>query len=136
MQFRSFWISPRNNSSSSVTLPIKGTQQLKVTATWSDGTTADVTSQAFYTGNNSIATVSGGLVTGVAVGSTSIDVSYTDSAGNTVTATPVPVMVNNPVMSIAVMPTSVTLPIKGTQQLTVTATMIDKSTANVTSQAS
>jgi hypothetical protein len=68
-----------------VMLLVKGTQQLKVTATWYDGTTSDVTQDpnTSYTGNDSaVATVYGGLVTGVAAGSTGINVTYTDSSGN------------------------------------------------------
>jgi len=73
----------------SVSLDVDGTQQLTVTATYSDASTADVTAEASYESSvTSVATVStGGLITGVAEGDTTITVSYetkTDTVSVTV----------------------------------------------------
>ncbi|MBC7093899.1 Ig-like domain-containing protein, partial [Candidatus Bipolaricaulota bacterium] len=61
-----------------VSLSVGETQQLTVVARYSDGTAKDVTGSALYTSNNpSVAAVSaGGLVTGVAPGSTALAVAY------------------------------------------------------------
>ncbi|SMB96533.1 Alpha-tubulin suppressor [Thermanaeromonas toyohensis ToBE] len=63
---------------SSVTLPKGGTQQLTVTANYSDGSSQDVTGSASYSSSNpSVATVSSsGLISAVEVGSAAITVSY------------------------------------------------------------
>lgn len=63
---------------SSVTLQAGGSQQLTVTAHYSDGTTADVTGQASYqTNDQSVASVSSdGMVAGIAPGSATVTVSY------------------------------------------------------------
>lgn len=67
-------------SPSSVSLNVDGTQQLTVTATYSDASEADVTADATYVSDNeTVATVStGGLITGVAEGSAAVTVSYTE----------------------------------------------------------
>jgi len=72
----------------SVSLDVDGTQQLTVTATYSDTSTADVTAEASYESSvTSVATVStGGLITGVAEGDTTITVSY-ETAIDTVSVT-------------------------------------------------
>jgi hypothetical protein len=64
----------------SVSLNVGGTQQLTVTATYSDATTANVTATASYVSSvSSVATVSNaGLITAVAEGSATITVSYTE----------------------------------------------------------
>ena len=66
------------------TAPAPGaTSQFTATATMSDGTTQDVTSQAAWTSSNTTdATVSStGLVTGVAAGSVAIQVTYLNITG-------------------------------------------------------
>jgi hypothetical protein len=72
----------------SVSLAAGGTQQLTVTATYSDASTTTVTTTAGYVSDDeTVATVSTvGLITGVAAGSATITVSYTD-AGVTKTDT-------------------------------------------------
>src|SRR5208337_3453342 len=67
------------------------TQQLTVTAYWSDGTSTDVTgSSSYVSNNNNIATVSGGgVVKGVALGSTTVSVSD-GNASTSVTVNVVP----------------------------------------------
>ena len=68
-----------------------------------------------------------GLVTGVAPGSTYIDISYANGYAR------VPVTVVSPVVSLAASPNPVDLTAGNTQPLTVTATIADESTADVTS---
>ena len=118
-------------SSANVNVSAGMTQQLTVTATYSDGTTKDVTTQStFQSDQTNIATVSaGGLVTGVAAGNASISVAFGDKSAS------VPVTVTQAaVQSITVAPTSVSVTAGLTQQLTVTATYSNGSTADVTSQ--
>ncbi len=110
-----------------------GTQQLTVTATYSDATTQDVTSAAGYSIDNSaIATVSNaGLLTGVSNGTATVTVTY---QGVSATAT---VTVNMPtVSSLAISPSAKTLAGQNqTVQLAVTATLSDGSTLDVTNSA-
>src|SRR5215471_11952131 len=62
------------------------TQQFKATGTFSDGTTKDLTSIAnWLSSNNAVATINTtGLVTGVAVGSTTISAASAGVTGTTV----------------------------------------------------
>ncbi len=109
------------------------TQQLTVTANYSNGSTQNVTSSATYSSNKtSVATVSGtGLVTGVATGTATITASYGGLSG-TATATVPPALTG-----ITVAPASFTLITRGaTQQLSVTASYSDGTTQNVTSTSS
>jgi len=82
-------------SPSPVPLTVDGTQQLVITAAYSDLTTADVTADATYaTDNVSVATVStGGLITAVAEGAATITVSYTEDEITKMTAVSVSVAV-------------------------------------------
>jgi len=63
-----------------VSLDVGGTQALTVTATYSDASTADVTADSTYVSDDeTVATVSAaGVITGVAGGSATITVSYTE----------------------------------------------------------
>lgn len=63
-----------------VTMGEGGTQQLAVTATYSDAATADVTGEADYASDNEgVATISAtGLITALALGEATITVSYTE----------------------------------------------------------
>ena len=72
-----------------VSLAPAGTQQLTVTGTYSSGPTQDVTSKATFTsGTIAAATVSaGGLVTGVAVGSSTITAKVTPTGGTAISGT-------------------------------------------------
>ena len=82
-------------SPASVTLAVDETQQLTVTATYSDDSTADVTASSdctYVSDDTAVATVTspgGGLITGVADGSATVTVSYetkTDTVSVTVSA--------------------------------------------------
>lgn len=115
----------------SATIAVSGTIQLTATATYSDGSTANVSSSAAWSSNNSsVASVSTtGLVTGVAQGTATISAVF---MGMTATST-ITVPAAGTLVSIAVTPSSASLIIGATQQLTATATYGDGSMANVTS---
>ena len=120
-------------SPGSVTIPAGNSQQLAVTAYLSDGSAQNVTSQAqFVSGNEAVATVSGaGLLTAQNQGATTVNVQY---QGKTDT---VQVIVTEPATdSIAVSPSSVTMPAGISRQISVTAYRSDGSTRDVTAQAS
>ena len=110
------------------------TQQFSAMATYSNGTTADVTSLATWTSSTaSVASISsGGMATAVAAGSSTITASLSgvsSAAALTVTAAV------KTVSSIAVTPATASITAGATQQFTATATYSDGSTANVTSSA-
>jgi uncharacterized protein YjdB len=106
------------------------TQQLQVTANFSDGTSQNVTQSSTYASSApNIATVSsGGLITTVAQGAATITV----TSGSNSTTVPVAVSAAT-LSSIAVTPTPLSLAAGSTQQLTATGTYSDGSTANITS---
>ena len=122
-------------SPSSTSIGVGATQQFTATATYSDSSTANVTSTAnWMAATPAVATVnSGGMATAVASGSTAITASLNGVSGNSmlnVTAVP------KTVTSVAVSPASVSVSVGATQQFTATATYSDSSTGNVSSTAS
>lgn len=110
------------------------TQQFTATATYSDGSTANVTSSATWTSaSTSVATISaGGLVTGVASGSTIVTASFSGFSGTSA----VTVSSTKSVTAVAVTPNPASFAVGATQQFAATATYSDGSTANVTTTAS
>jgi len=110
-----------------------GVQQLfAATGTYSDGSTANVTSQAAWSvSSTSIATIAGGVATGVAPGSTTV--TATDSG---VSGTATLTVVAKTVTAISVSPGSADIAVGGTQQFTATATYADGTQGSVTSSAS
>ena len=119
----------------SAQIPVRGTEQLTVSGTYSDFSQVNLTSSStFVSSSPGVATVSaGGLVTGVAAGSTTIVATHT-ATGRIATAT---IFVTGgslapTLVSIAVAPASLSLAPGATQQLTVTGTFSDFSTANLT----
>jgi hypothetical protein len=120
-------------SPSSVDIRKGDTAQLSVTAQFDDGTSETVTSSASYSSSNTtVATVStGGLVTGKAIGTATITVTY---SGKTAT---VPVSVRKPDVEWITLTSDKTVIRKGgTAQLTVTAHLSDETTRLVTGSAS
>jgi len=112
------------------------TQQFTAVGTYSDNTTADVSSQATWTSSDkTIATISAaGLATGVAPGSVNITAAL---AGKTSTAVPLNVVPASALSSIAITPAAPAgLAVGDTQQFNVVGTFADKSTADVTAKAS
>ncbi|MEI6287572.1 MAG: Ig-like domain-containing protein [Bacillota bacterium] len=115
---------------SPASVDIGGTQQFIATATYADGTSANVTSSATWNSSNTVATVtSGGLATGVTSGTASITATY---GSQTATAT---LTVNDSVASIAVTPVTASVNAGGTQQYAATATNKSGATSDVTSSA-
>lgn len=119
-------------SPTTASLTIGGTQALTVTGTYSDATTAALTSGVTYTSSSTtIASVSGtGLVTAAAAGTATITAA---ASGKTATAT-ITVAAPAPTLTaIAVTPTTVSLAPAATRQLTVTGTYSDATTGALTS---
>ncbi len=111
-----------------------GAQQLTIAATYNDGTTENVTVKSTYKSSNEkvAAVTKGGLITGVANGSANITVSYHN--GKVTQMVTVPITVAFILKSIAASPDKVSLTVKGTQQLTTTATYTDGTRKNVTAK--
>ena len=116
-------------------LPLGLTEQFKANGTYSDGTTQDLTSQvAWASSNPSVATISSktGLATSLALGTTSITVSF-----GKFTAPPADILtVSAPIVeSIAVTPANPILALGlTTVQFTAIGTFSDGSMQNLTSQ--
>ncbi len=125
---KSVAVTPLNAS-----LAVATTEQLTATATYSDGTTANVSSAvSWISANAAVATVnSSGTATGVGAGSTTVTASLSGVAGmNAVTVTAA-----KTVSSIAITPGNASVAMNSTVQLTATATYSDNSTADVTAAA-
>jgi uncharacterized protein YjdB len=118
---------------SPINLKVAATQQLTVTGTFSDASQANETSHStFLSGTTSVAAVTtGGLVTAAGPGTSVITV--TDGTKTTT----VTVNVATPVLqSIASVPTTVSLPAGGTQQLQINGTFDAGGPKDLTSSAS
>ena len=114
-------------------ITVGATQQFTATATYTDGTTGNVTANGATWSSSapSIATInSSGLATALAAGQATLTATYQGKNGSaTLTSTAIPVT------SLAVTPTSVDLVVGGTQQFIATATFANGTTGNVTSSA-
>jgi len=112
------------------------TQQYTATATYGNNSTADVTSNVTWsTYATSVATISsGGLLTGVALGTTTVKA----QSGSVVGTTGVTIQ-NKVIISVAIQPLTQGLSVSGnngtptTVQYTATATYKDQTTGDVTS---
>ena len=113
-------------------LPAGDVQQLTATATFSDGTSQDVTSSVTYTTSDpTIVTVdSKGKLTAVGPGSAVV----TATLGGTTATLPVTIS-NATLTSISVTPANPSIPAGQTQQLTATGTYSDGSTQDLTNTA-
>jgi uncharacterized protein YjdB len=107
------------------------TQQFTATGTYSDGSTQNLTSSASWTSTNTaVVTVSAGLATAIATGSTTINATSGSISGSaSLTVTPATLV------SLAVTPASVSIVLGAIQQFTATGTYSDGSTQNLTSTA-
>jgi hypothetical protein len=120
-----------------MTLPKAFKQQYTAVGTFSDGTTQDITNLVTWTSTNtaaatiSNATGSHGLATALAAGTTTIKATM-----SSVTGTATLITTNATLVSIAVTPSSTTLAVGHTQQLTATGKFSDGSTLNITTQVS
>jgi uncharacterized protein YjdB/beta-glucanase (GH16 family) len=116
-------------SPTTATIAINATTQLTATVLPSNATNKNVT---WSSNNTTIATVSAtGLVTGKAIGSAIITVTTQDGA-KTATSTITVNNVNVPVTSVTLSPTTATLALPGTQQLTPTVLPTNATNKNVT----
>ena len=108
------------------------TQQFTATGTYSDGTTANVSTSVMWSvASPSIATInSSGLATGVAGGSTTVSATLSSISSNAATLSVVAIS------SISVTPSPVSISLGGAEQFTATATYTNGSQGNVTSSAS
>ena len=103
---------------------------LTATGTYTDATTADLTASVTWTSaSTTIARISAGQLTAVAVGSTEIK-AQAGAIGGVATITVGPAVAK----SIAITPDPLELPLGATVQLVATATMTDDTTTDVTSQ--
>ena len=118
---------------STMSMKLGGAQQFTATATYNDGSTANVSSTASWTSSApAFAKISiSGNATALAAGSATITAALKGVSG-TATLTVQP----KSLTAIAIAPNSASLMIGGAQQLTATGTYNDGSTANVTSSVS
>ena len=115
-------------SPTTANLAIGGTQPLTVTASYSDNTTAALTSGVSFSSSvSTVATAStAGVVTALSAGSTTITATASGKSATAqiTVAPPAPTLT-----SIAITPTTVGLLVAATQQLTITGTYSDATTA-------
>lgn len=116
----------------SASIPVGVQQLFTATGTYSDGSTANLTSQATWSvASTAIAKISGGTATGVAAGSTTV--TATDSG---ISGTATLTVLTKTVTAISVTPGSADISVGGTEQFTATATYNDGTQGNVSSSAS
>jgi uncharacterized protein YjdB/lysophospholipase L1-like esterase len=116
---------------------IGATQQFTATATYNDGSTANVTSSATWSSSDATqATVqttgqpNPGLATGVATGAPTVTATFSGANGNAT------LTINSATLkSLAITPTNPTIALPGTQAFVATGTYSDGSTAVVTNSA-
>jgi hypothetical protein len=114
----------------------KSTQiQFLATCTFSDGSSADITTVATWTSSQTgFATISNqsgfeGIATGVAPGTTTISATYQGVTGSTTLT-----VTNATLVSITVTPANSTISVGQTQQFTATGTFTDNTTQDLTIQ--
>jgi hypothetical protein len=126
---QSIAVTPANSTLSG----LSKTQQFTAIGTYSDGTTADVTTQvAWVSSLPAIATInaSSGLATSVAAGTTVISATLSGASGNTNFTVTTPTLIAN---GLKITSGNLTQAVGTTNQLVVTATFSDSSTLVVTS---
>jgi hypothetical protein len=122
----------------SSSVPVGASRQFSATATYSDGSSRNVTSLAAWSsGTPAVASVaSTGAALGLLAGSSAISASFDSKTGagnlSVTAALPQPAAT---VTSIAVTPASATVTVGATQQYVATATFSDNSTAVITNAA-
>ncbi len=115
-------------SPSAATLAVGGTAKLVATATYSDGSTSDLTASAVWTSSDgSIAAVASGVVTGVANGSATITASFGGKSGTAaITVSPAKLL------SITITPADPSLPLGATLTLKATGLYEGGSSRDIT----
>ena len=108
---------------------LNGTQQYTAIGTYANGSTADLSSVVNWkSSNTSIATISPtGFASGVGIGTSQISATYGVDTSNTALLS-----VDNPLVSIALSPTSSAIRKTVTQQFTATGTYANGTTQNIT----
>ena len=112
---------------------VGGTKQLTAVATYSDGSSKDVTGEVTWSSSDSgIATIDPtGLATGISVGDITVTAAFGGVSGSaTLSVTP------SAIVSIVVTPASASIPVKGQQQFTATAMYANGNSTDVTAKAS
>ena len=119
-------------STTATTIARGNTDPFTATGTYSDGSTANITSQvAWNSSNTTAATINGvGLATALSNGRTNISASLSSINSNNITLT----ITNATLQSIAISAASTSVFKGNTDQFTATRTYSDGSTANITSQ--
>lgn len=114
------------------TVQLSGIRQQAVIATYSDGSTGDVTaSSTFVSANPTAATVtSSGLIAGIAPGTSVVTATYGGKIATSTVTVP-----SSALVSIAVTPATSTVGIGGQLQFVATATYADNTTAVINSSA-
>lgn len=115
-------------------IPVGFTDNLQTWAIYSDGSRVDVTNTATYSSNAiSIVTVdSSGVITAVAPGRTSLDVSYSGVSIDN----PIDVEVQDKLLQdITLNPSSVSLPVGYSKNLTITAQFADGTSTDISDKA-
>jgi uncharacterized protein YjdB len=113
-------------------MKVNDTQQFTATATTVGGTSSDISSTATWTSsNNSVATVTAGLVTAKSAGTGLGTATITASSGG-ISKTAVVTVTAAALNSIAITPASPTVTVGATTQLKATGTLADNSTPDVT----
>lgn len=117
-------------SPTTITIAAGIAQQFTATATYNDGSTANVTSSVLWISSTpTVASInSTGLATGIATGSTTITASLSGFSGSAALTVAT-------VTALSVSPSTATIAVDAAQQLTATATYSNGSTGNVTSSA-
>jgi uncharacterized protein YjdB len=117
-------------SPTTITIAAGIAQQFTATATYNDGSTANVTSSVLWISSTpTVARInSTGLATGIATGSTTITASLSGFSGSAALTVAT-------VTALSVSPSTATIAVDAAQQLTATATYSNGSTGNVTSSA-
>ena len=109
-------------------IALGGTLQFAAIGNYSDGSTQDLTATATWSSSNgTVATISGGLATGLLQGTVSIQVSYGSLSATTNLSVGTPTLV-----SITINPTTATIPAGTTQQYQVLGTYSNGSVQDVT----
>jgi uncharacterized protein YjdB len=108
---------------------VNATQQFTATGTYSDSSTADLTSTATWSSSDtSLATISSsGLATGVAVGSATITATSGSVSGTAALTVDASRPTGPTLSSIAVTPSNPSVAVNATQQFTATGTYSDSS---------
>lgn len=121
-------VSPSNPTVLSI-----ATKQFTATGTYSDGSTADITSQASWSSSNAtIATMSGGVASTLVPGTATISASFTSTGGSAVSGNSTLTVTGGSLSSIAVAPATLTL-VKNTKtRITATGTFSNGSKRDIT----